>query len=229
MTASALVEPLGEPSVTPRGDRLVIRYRFAVFEPGEHAVAMPPVELVHVDGTAETVLGDTALVRVASVLPAGDSVPSPKPSLGPVPRAVRKPGPLIVLISLVLGSAGLWAVRRRRVGTRPASDTLDAAQPRPADPEPPLARWVGAGEVRAAASVAAEWLRRALEQAEPRARVSLSTEECLAVLRDARPEWPLDDLADALHALERARFAPAVSSDVLALVDQTRILIARTK
>lgn len=222
LPATNVLEPLGDPRVVARGDRLLIGYDFTAFEPGEHAIAMPAVELLYADGTAETVVGDTARVRVRSVLPPGDSLPAPRPSLGPLARDARTPAPLITLVGVVVGSAALWAVRRRRTRPRPPPRVFEVPE---ADPS--LARWVGAGELRAAAAATADRLRRAVAGAEPRAHAGLSVEECLAALRQARPEWPLEDFEDTLRALERARFAPAVSSDVLALADQVTILIER--
>lgn len=222
LPATNLLEPLGDARVVARGDRLLIGYDFTAFEPGEHAIAMPAVELLYADGTAELVLGDTARIRVRSVLPPGDSVPAPKPSLAPVPRARRSPAPALALMGVVLGGATLWAFRRRRVRGRPDSPAPDAPPV-----EPPLERWIAAGEVRAAASATADRLRRALARAEPSAHTALDVDACIAALRRARSDWPLEDLEDALRALERARFAPAVPSDVLALADQVTILVGR--
>lgn len=222
LAATDRLEPLGEPQVVIRGDRVLIGYAFGLFEPGEHAVPMPSVELLYPDGRAETVVGDTARVRVRSVLPAGDTLAAPQPSLGPVPRAARSPGALLVLIGAVLTGAAVWGVRRRRVAGRPAPPGVASAAV-----EPPLERWVGAGEVRAAAATTAVRLRRVLASREPSAHTGLSVEECLAALRRSRPQWPLDDLEDTLRLLERAQFAPAVPADVLALADQVTILVER--
>ena len=41
----------------------------------------------------------------------------------------------------------------------------------------------------------------------------------------SRPEWPLGDLADVARALERASFAPAIPSDVIALADEAHVLL----
>ena len=35
----------------------------------------------------------------------------------------------------------------------------------------------------------------------------------------SHPDWPIGDLSDALLSLERANFAPAVASDVMAIVE----------
>ena len=46
LPATSLLEPLGDVRVVTRGDRLLIGYDFTAFEPGEHAIAMPVVELL---------------------------------------------------------------------------------------------------------------------------------------------------------------------------------------
>ena len=68
------------------------------------------------------------------------------------------------------------------------------------------------------AAVAAERLRARIASLEPRAARTLSVEECITVLEEARSDWPLRAVADTLRGLERARFAPAVATDVEALV-----------
>jgi hypothetical protein len=46
----------------------------------------------------------------------------------------------------------------------------------------------------------------------------------MTVLRLRRPSWPLGELEELLHALERARFAPAVPDDVLILEEHATAL-----
>jgi hypothetical protein len=79
---------------------------------------------------------------------------------------------------------------------------------------------VSTGEARAVAAVAADRLRERIARLVPEADRSLATEECLSVLDAKRPDWPLRDLADLLRGLDRARFAPAVQSEVAQLVRQ---------
>jgi hypothetical protein len=107
-------------------------------------------------------------------------------------------------------------------------------RPRPGTPEDaahpaeaPLQTWVEAGELRAAAASVTERLRRALERLEPDAAAGLPTDALLAVLRLRRPSWPLSEIEELLHALERARFAPAVPDDVLILEAQAEDLAER--
>jgi hypothetical protein len=76
------------------------------------------------------------------------------------------------------------------------------------------------------AAVIAERLRGRIAVLVPEAGRGLSTEECLTVLEQRRSDWPIRDLGAALRGLERARFAPAGSGDVAALVKQVDDLLA---
>jgi hypothetical protein len=216
LAATPALEPLTPPRAAYAEGDLTMLYTVALFEPGSHAIAMPPAELLYPDGRVETIPGDTARIEVASVLPADDTL-----SLEPAPAAealVRHPTrlvPLLVLFGVVVGAAATWGVARRR--TRPRPGTGDPDVP-PA--EPPIERWVAAGESRAVAAVTADGLRQHIAQLIPRAGRYLDTEECLRVLHNEVPEWPLRETGDLLRALERARFAPAVPSDVVELVEQ---------
>lgn len=120
----------------------------------------------------------------------------------------------------MLLAAGGWAVTRRRRRRRRESEAAPAA---PA--APPVERWIAAGEARAVAAVVADRLRNRIAELAPEADRALSAEECIGVLERRRPDWPLRDLSDALRALERARFAPAVPGDVAALVRQVGALL----
>ena len=222
LPSTPVVEPLADPVVELRGEVLELRYAVAVFEAGVQRIAMPTIELFYADGNTETVLGDTAVVRVRSVLPAGDSLPPPQVSLAPLPRPRRTRAPVVLLVSLVSAGLSVWAISRKRVAPRPhppeTEEPLGAA---------PLRAWVEAGEVRAAAAALAGLLRRTIAGLEPAADAGLSTEALLAVLRRRCPGWPLGDIEDVLLALERARFAPAVPHDVLALEEQVGMLTER--
>jgi hypothetical protein len=88
-------------------------------------------------------------------------------------------------------------------------------------------RWIGLGERRAVASLAADRLRRRLEAGVPAAGCSLPLEECLVVLARERPDWPLPEIEAVLTALDRARFAPLSGDDAAELVDRIDVLLDR--
>lgn len=215
LSPSSLIEPLGEPRVERAGSALVLSYALAFFEVGEVSLPMPPAELIYADGTAESILGDTAKVRVASVLPATDTLPEPRPSLGPLARDRKSLGPAVWLGLSVMVAAGAWAFARGRPRRRPV---LAAAED--GEVEPPLERWAAAGEVRAVATAAYQKLREAIERLEPRAARGIDPAAMLRELEELRPEWPHGEIAELIRELDRARFAPAVASDALALDEQ---------
>jgi hypothetical protein len=72
-----------------------------------------------------------------------------------------------------------------------------------------------------------ERVRRRLAALVPEAGIALDVEECMNVIRKERPDWPHRELADLLRTLERACFAPAVPSDVLAVADDVDELLGR--
>lgn len=218
--SSLLVEPLADPVVSRAAKGVVIRYTLALFEAGRHPVGLPPVELLYRDGRVELRPEDTAWVSVRSVLPAGDSVPEPAASLGPVARHPIDYRPLIALLGAVLLLTLGGAFARRRTQRGPAREA-----PKHLPAVAPLARWIAAGEPRAVAAVATDRLRNRIAQLAPEADRALSAEECIAVLEARRSDWPIRDLGEALLALERARFAPAISGDVAVLVSQVDRLL----
>lgn len=219
LEASGLLQPLGPPQAAYAEGALTVLYTVALFQPGDHAIAMPDPELVYPDGRIETVLGDTARVRVASVLPADDHVPPALPALAPLPRSSPTPVPAVVLACAVVIGAVAWGAARRRPGGI-APQELVAEVPAAA----PVDRWMSAGEPRAVAAVVSDQVRRLIESGVPQAGRHLDTEECLEVLRAAEVGWPLRELSELLRALERARFSPAVPSDVVELVEQAEQL-----
>jgi hypothetical protein len=215
LSATPALEPLTRPRAAYAEGDLTMLYTVALFEPGGHAIAMPPAELLHPDGRVETIPGDTAWIEVASVIPAEDTLPMPRAAADPLVRNPSGVIPLLVLFGFVLGAAAAWGVARRRTRPRPGPGDVEIE---PA--EPPIERWATAGESRAVAAVTADRLRQHIAQLIPRAGRHLDTEECLHVLNDEVPEWPLRETGEVLRALERARFAPAVPSDVVDVVEQ---------
>jgi hypothetical protein len=215
LSATPALEPLTQPRAAYAEGDLTMLYSVALFEPGRHVIAMPPAELLYPDGRVETIPGDTAWIEVASVIPAEDTLPTPWAAADPLVRNPSRVIPLLVLFGLVLGAAAAWGVARRRTRPRPGPGGVDVELA-----EPPLERWVTAGESRAVAAVTADRLREHIAQLIPQAGRHLDTEECLRVLNDEVPEWPLRETGEVLRALERARFAPAVPSDVVEVVEQ---------
>ncbi len=215
LSPSSLIEPLEEPRVERAGTALVLSYAVAFFEVGDVDLPMPPAELVYADGTTELVLGDTAKVRVASVLPATDTMVDPHSSLGPLVRDRRSILPALGLGLSVLLAAGVWAYLRRRPHKPPPPPAPEAS-----GAEPPLERWAAAGEVRAAATVAYHKLRGEIEKLEPRVRGAADPAAMLEQLKQLRPGWPHEEISELMRELNRTRFAPAVASDALALDEQ---------
>ncbi len=220
LEASPLLQPLAPPRSGYAEGTLTIVYTVALFEAGRHAVALPSAELIEADGTTSTLPGDTAWVTVRSVLPTDDSLPPPRPSLGPLARAPRRLAPLAVLTGVVLIGLGGWTAARRRSRPRPPPPDLA-----PAWAEPPVDRWMAAGESRAVASLTAHRVRAWLTERVPAAGRHLTTEQCLAVLAGHQTGLPLREIASLLRALERAQFSPAVSSDVGELVERADRLV----
>ena len=219
--SSLLIEPLADPVVQRAGRGAMVRYTVSLFEPGRHAVEMPSVEVLYRDGRVDQIPPDTAWITIAATLPGADSLPPPRPSRPPLARYPTRQLPLALLVGLVTLSAGAWAVGRRRRRREPPP----SSPPRAGGPAP-LARWINAGEARAVAAIASERLRERLAALEPRASRTLASGECIAALEEARPEWPMRSLSELMLSLERARFAPAVASDVAILLTQVDALLA---
>ncbi len=208
------MEPLAEPQVEYAEGVVRVRYIMAFFDARRHAVLMPDVELVYSDGRLVRVPSDTAWVSIASVLPTSDSLLAAQPVVEPLPRTVKRAEPLVWLLGAALLAASWWGIARRRARPRP---------PWPAEGgvvvHAPYQRWLGAGEPRAVATAIAGALRVAIERAEPAAGRQLSTAECRRIIETARPEWPVGELVHTLGALDRARFAPVVASDLVKLTE----------
>jgi hypothetical protein len=200
LASTPLLEPLTDPMVEQRAELVTVRYAVALFEPG-------------------------ALLAPGSAAPIAEAF---RQSLGVLSTSVAWLVYLVtflapwLLVGLVALGGSAWALARRRVRSRPS-----ASGDRPQPGEPPLQTWVEAGELRAAAASVTERLRSGLARLEPGAGAGLPTDALLAVLRLRRPSWPLSEIEELLHALERARFAPAVPDDVLILKGQVADLLER--
>ncbi len=220
LSSSPLLEPLSAPRAAYAEGALTILYTVAFFEAGSHTLPMPDAELLYTDGRVEAVPGGLASVTITSVLPADDPPPPPLPARATLERHLTSPAPLAGLVLVVLVLAVLGGALWRRAGPRPPRGAAAARRP-----APPIERWIAAGEPRAVAAVTADHLRERLAAAVPVAGRHLDTDECLDALRAADRQLPLRELSDVLHALERARFSPAVPSDVLELVERALHLV----
>ena len=213
------VEQLGEPSIVARPGGWTVRYLIVGWKAGSATVAMPALWRLGPDGSTDSLPGGTVTLRLASVIPDTLAAPQPQPSLG-ILRLGR--GSAIPVIAAVVVSIGLlfgliaW---RRRASHRVADDLALAR-----DAEVPDQRWLAAGEPKAVAARAAQRLRHALARAIPAAHVALSTTEVLAAVERARPDAPLRDLRDLLHALDQVAFATAHGVDVAPLAARARTL-----
>jgi hypothetical protein len=220
LAANDRITPLAPPVVETDSGGFTVTYTIAPFATGEVAIAMPPVQVIDLSGATTTVLGDSALVDVVSVLPDTGHA-APRASVGPYLRPVRRAAPLILALAFAIMLLAGWWAWRLRTGRPPAP-----AGPPPTVPAPPIDRWLAAGEPRAVAAVATERLRAGIERLVPHATRALATDELLVVLEAERPGWPLRDLREMLGALDRARFAPLAADDAAELVEQTEELLA---
>ena len=217
------VEPLGDPAVLRSPAGWVVRYGVAVWTPGSHTLALPPLWRIGPDGRTDSSAGGAARVVVASVLPATLKAPDPRGPLGPLRLERRDAGPplVAVLVSIALLAAGVAARRRPPRQVPPAP-------PVPLEREVQDARWLAAGEPRAVATRATWRLRAALARAVPGAHPALDTHECLGVVErarsGARAGARLGELRDVLEQLDRVAFASAEGTDVAALATRARRL-----
>ena len=218
------VEQLGDPRIVARPDGWTVSYLLVGWKAGSGTVAMPALWRLGPDGSTDSLPGGTVTLSIASVIPDSVTAPQPQPALGPLrlgrARAIPVIGATVLAIGLLLGLL-TWRRRRPRlVGEGPVLA---------ADAEVPDQRWLAAGEPKAVAARASQRLRSALAQAIPDAHEALSTTECLAALERARPDAPLRDLRDVLHALDQVAFASAHGVDVAPLAARARALARELK
>ncbi|HZE95175.1 MAG TPA: hypothetical protein VEZ49_10725 [Gemmatimonadales bacterium] len=220
LASGTMAEPLGDPAVvaTSFGD-WVVRYAVVAWAPGDLRLDMPQIWRLGPDGTADSLSGGTATFHVASVIPDSLRAPAPQPSLGPLRLDRASTVPIIAALLLSAGAL-LILISWRRRGPRAAGEAAALA----IDADVPDARWLAAGEPKAVAARAAQGLRHALAHTIPEAHEALSTAECLAVVERARPDAPLRDLRELLHALDQVAFATAHGVDVAPLAARARSL-----
>jgi hypothetical protein len=212
------VELLGRPRVVMTGDSARISYPAVVWRPGPQQIELPGPLLLGPGGKVDSLPGESVRVTVRSVLPPGvpDSAIPPQPRAALVTREETSLAPLAIL-----WVAGLLALLPLHLWWRRRGKPVPVAPPRAELTDPPLARWADDGEYRAVANVAAVRLRTALAQRVSAAHPALDTERLLAQLAAARPDWPLDELAELLRALDDARFGRAGSPEALELSQTT--------
>ncbi len=210
----AVIVQLSDPRAAFAEGTLGIQYTVAAFAPGTLAVAMPDAELLFPDGRTELVPGDTAWIVVESVLT--DSASAPRAVVGPIDRSERRAWPLVILLFGAVGSTVVWGMLRRRQG-RPDRIEDDVGDEMP---NPPVDRWIAAGEGRSATTYVTHRLREALAKLVPAATHQLDTEAVLDVLARERPDLPVGEIESVLRGLDRARFAPAVIDEFVDVIDR---------
>jgi hypothetical protein len=212
-------EQLGEPSIVARPTGWTVRYLLVGWKAGSATIAMPSLWRLGPDGSTDSLPGGTVMLRIASVIPDTVTAPQPQPSLGILRLGRPSAIPVIVAVALSVGLFFGLTAWRRRASPLGAHDLTPAS-----DAEIPDQRWLAAGEPKAVAARAAQRLRHALARAIPDAHAALSTTEVLAAVERARPDAPLRDLRDLLHALDQVAFATAHGVDVAPLAARARAL-----
>lgn len=213
-------EVLSQPEVEVGEESVRVRFALALFEPGLLAVELPGMEMIAADGSIEVLEAELVSVTVRATLPAADTALSPRPSLGPVARDVRRIEPLLLLTAAV-GIAGIMmALIRARRGSKDVLKTEPVN-----DYAIPLSSWVEAGEPRAVAVIAAERFRRFLCDRVPNLDPTFDIDS-LEKRLGPDSDLPVREITELLNSLERAKFAPAFAADVIILVDDVDQIIA---
>lgn len=217
------LETLGPPRVTNRGDSVEIAYPVVVWLAGSRTVDVPGPLLLLAGGGVDSIPAEPMTVTVASVLPAGvpDSLLRIQPAAQAVVRGERTLRSLLALLLLsLLLLVPLHLLWRRRGKPLPG-------MPAPVVPGLPLERWADAGEVRVVLAAATTSLRDAIARGVPDATPAAEVPQVLAAVRASRPEWPHEEIADVLGALEEARFTPEAFPDAAGLATWAQTLAAQ--
>ncbi len=213
------VELLGTPVLRRHGDSVTVAFPLVAWRPGNHAVSVPGPRLIAPDGRVDEVRASPRTITVASVLPdtPKDSLPV-RPEAGVIKRPTVSWLPMILLLLvaglLMIPSWWLW-LRRGRAAARTSDPPLAA-------PEPPLERWIDAGEHRAVLAAATGSVREAVAIRLPEAHIGLETDACIVALLEADTTWDTAPVAALIQELDRARFAPEGADDVLDLYRRAR-------
>lgn len=217
------LELLGPAVVLSQGDSVEIRYPAVAWRAGTHSVEVPGPLLLLAGGGVDSLAPLRLTLEIGSVLPPGvpDSALRPQPPADVVRRSERSWRPTLLLALLAVVAVVPLHLRWRKRGQPPPRAKPSAAK------SPPVERWAGAGEGRAALAAANAILRDTIAARVPEALATLETVECMAAVRAARPDWPLDELSEVLHAMDAARFQPGALPQAAELAG--RALALRTR
>lgn len=218
-------ETLGPARVTARGDSVEIAYPVVIWLAGSRTIEVPGPLLLLAGGGVDSLPAERMTVTVASVLPAGvpDSLLRIQPAADPVVRGERTWRSLLVLLALsLLALAPLHWWWRRRGKAVPVPSRAPV-------PPLPLERWADAGEVRVVLGAATVALRDAIARAVPEATPAMDVPRVLDAVRDRHPDWPHDEIAEVLNALEEARFTPEAFPDAAGLATRASGLADRLR
>lgn len=203
------VEPLDRVSIAPGTDTMVVEqtatYRLAAWDVGRFALRFADIVARTDAGERRIPVGRDLAVTVVSVLPADSAQRIPKPV-----RPVYEFGVpwwlwlLVALAAALLGALFWWWWRRRpsKAATRP--DPFEVAM-RDFDHVESLGL-VAAGETGHYLALAADVLRTYLSRVVAPAKVSLTTSELAAAIREESPV-PAPRLVRALHDIDLVKFA----------------------
>lgn len=213
------VEQLGDAAVSQQASQWMVSYLLVAWRAGSVTVGMPSMWRLGPDGSTDSLPGGAVTLHIASVIPDSITAPQPQPSLGPL--RLGRPTAIPVLVAGVLSGVLLIGLVtwRRRPPRLVIEEPAIATEAEVADQ-----RWLAAGEPKAVAARATQRLRTALAHAIPEAHEALSTTEALAMVEMARPDAPLRELRELLHALDQVAFASAHGVDVAPLAARARAL-----